>query len=153
VLRAKSPQHELLAATLAELLWQARSDALASFQPDVIVAVPMFWGRRLLRRANSPEIIARILAARLHAPCCPLLARRRHTLPQGRLAAPARFENVRGAFSFRRNYDCSGARVLLVDDILTTGATCGEAAKVLRQHGASRVAVAVLARAEGPPGT
>lgn len=75
-----------------------------------------------------------------------LLVRTRKTLPQADLPPSRRFENVRGAFRLAAGYDIRGARVLLVDDILTTGATCSEAAKVLKQAGAASVAVAVIAR-------
>jgi predicted amidophosphoribosyltransferase len=57
--------------------------------------------------------------------------------------------NVRGAFALASRYDLYGAHVLLVDDVLTTGATASEAAKVLKRAGVSMVAVAVLARADG----
>jgi ComF family protein len=150
VLRMKHPQHEVQAAALADLLWKECCSELSDFQPDVVVPVPMFWARRLSRGANSPDVIARVLAARLQVPWCGMLSRRRNTAPQASLSPPARFTNVRGAFRFRRDFDCSDARVLLVDDVLTTGATCGEAAKVLMQNGARRVAVAVVARANRP---
>ncbi len=78
-----------------------------------------------------------------------ILVRRRNTLPQAGLAPLRRFENVRGAFRVRRPNAVKDARVLLVDDVLTTGATCSEAADVLKQAGAAMVAVAVVARAEG----
>ena len=78
-----------------------------------------------------------------------ILVRRRNTLPQASLAPSRRFENVRGAFRVRRPETVKGARVLLVDDVLTTGATCSEAANVLKQAGVAMVAVAVIARAEG----
>jgi len=58
-----------------------------------------------------------------------------------------RFRNMRGAFRVRRPNLVHGARVLLVDDVLTTGATCSEASKMLKQAGAAMVAVAVVARA------
>jgi competence protein ComFC len=150
VLAVKHASHDMLAAGLAELLWQRRQAELIALAADLVVPIPMFWLRRLYRGANSPETIAAVLARRLNIPWLPVLSRRRNTLPQGRLTPLARFDNVRGAFRLRNGYDCSGARVLLVDDILTTGATCNEAGKVLRRHGAARVAVAVLARAEGP---
>ena len=76
---------------------------------------------------------------------------RRATRPQAGLSRRARLDNVRGSIRFReKEFDCQHARVLLVDDILTSGATCNEAAKALLGAGASQVYVAVLARAEGP---
>ena len=64
-----------------------------------------------------------------------------------------RFRNVRGAFRVRpRRYD-KGSRILLVDDVLTTGATCSEAASMLKKAGAKTVAVAVIARTEGQHAT
>jgi predicted amidophosphoribosyltransferase len=77
------------------------------------------------------------------------LKRRRATERQTHLSPPERRKNVRGAFRAARHRDLAGARVLLVDDIMTTGATAGEAAKMLVEAGAGFVAVAVLARAEG----
>jgi predicted amidophosphoribosyltransferase len=65
------------------------------------------------------------------------------------LTPPQRWENVRRAFSVRGGYHLKEAHVLLVDDILTTGATCSEAARTLRKAGASRVTVVVAARAIG----
>lgn len=60
-----------------------------------------------------------------------------------------RFRNIRGAFRLRAGYHLEAARVLLVDDILTTGATANEATRVLKAAGAAEVRVAVVARAEG----
>ena len=79
-----------------------------------------------------------------------LLVRRRRTAPQASLSPTKRVANVRGAFRARKHADLSGARLLLVDDIMTTGATVNEAAKMLCRGGASFVGVVVLARAEGP---
>lgn len=62
---------------------------------------------------------------------------------------PQRRENVHNAFAVRHKAQVSGKRVLLVDDILTSGATCSEAARILKMHGAATVVVAVLARAQG----
>jgi predicted amidophosphoribosyltransferase len=81
-----------------------------------------------------------------------LLVRCRNTLPQAGLQPLQRFRNMRGAFRVRRGAGVEHARVLLVDDVLTTGATCSEAAKMLKQAGASMVAVAVVARAQGTKG-
>jgi predicted amidophosphoribosyltransferase len=108
----------------------------------------MHWLRRVVRGANSAETLGAVLARRLAAPSgVGCLARRRFTRPQSGLSPHARFLNVRGAFRLRPGIDLAEARVLLVDDVLTTGATCGEIAKLLRQAGAAATAVAVVARA------
>lgn len=100
-----------------------------------------------MRGTNNPDILARQIARHLGVPDEPsLLIRRRDTLPQADLPPGRRFENVRGAFRIRAGYDIRGARVVLVDDVLTTGATSSEAAKTLKRAGAQAVVVAVIAR-------
>jgi ComF family protein len=134
VLRMKRPTHQMLSVAMGRLLAQRRRRELAELGADWVVPVPMYWTRRLRRGVNSPEI----------------LAGRRNTRPQADLSPRERFRNVRGAFRARPGYHLQGARVLLVDDILTTGATCSEAAGVLKQAGAAMVAAVVVARAQGP---
>lgn len=152
VLRMKRRQSESLSIAAARLYAQCRRDALAQARADMITPVPMHWLRRLGRGVNSPQIVARCLAGAMDVPLAPrMLARRRNTLPQSELLPRERLANVRGAFRVRAGYDLRGARVLLVDDILTTGATCGEIARVLRRAGATAVFAAVLARAQTPP--
>jgi ComF family protein len=150
VLRMKRPQHDALSLAIGRLLVDRRRERLAAVGADMIVPIPMFWGRRLRRGQNCPELLASCLAKSLGAPVqAAILARRRNTAPQAGLAPQRRFENVQGAFRVRRPDAVKGARVLLVDDVLTTGATCSEAAKMLKQAGAAMVAVAVVARAQG----
>jgi ComF family protein len=140
---------EPLSAAMGDLLVAKRRGMLAAVEADVVVHIPMYWGRRLVRGTNSPEILARRLARRLGIPWeSRLLVRRRNTLVQPDLPPRERFRNIQGAFRVDKGYDLGGARVLLVDDVLTTGATCSEAAKWLKQAGAAHVAVAVLARAD-----
>jgi ComF family protein len=147
----KHRRGEPLAAALTELLVRRRGQDLEDFRPDVVVPVPMHWWRRLGRGFNSPDVLAERLARVLRVPLAlGLLVRRRNTVPQMRLAPKMRFQNLRGALQLRAGEAIAGRRVLLVDDILTTGATCSEAARVLKQAGAVWVGVAVLARAEGP---
>ena len=150
VLRMKRPSHEALSAAMGRLLAERRREPLLEERADVIVPVPMFWGRRLVRGVNSADILAKCLAKSLGIPVRrDVLVRCRNTLPQARLSALRRFENVRGAFRVRRPQVARDARVVLVDDVLTTGATCSEAAKMLKRAGAASVTVAVVARAEG----
>ena len=129
----------------------AAASGVAAVAADVIVPIPMFWRRRLRRGKNCPELLAGTVwpnrwASQRHRR---VLVRLRNTSPQSGLPPSRRFENVRGAFRVRRPEAVRDARVLLVDDVLTTGATCSEAAKILKQSGAAMVAVAVVARAEG----
>ena len=146
----KRPTHNGLSVAMGRLLAQRRRDRLLELQSDIVIPVPMFWARRFHRGTNNTEVLANCLAKSLDIPARRrILVRHRHTQPQADLPPSRRFQNVRGAFRVRRPDVVEGARVLLVDDVLTTGATCSEAAKVLKQAGAASVAVAVVARAQG----
>ncbi len=154
VLRMKRPHEESLSAAMGLLLARRRATQLADLRPDLIVPVPMYWARRIRRGVNSPEILANSLGKALgSAVRRRVLTRRRNTLPQASLSPRRRFKNVHGAFRVRARYNLDGMRVLLVDDILTTGATCSEAARILKRAGAAVVAAAVIARAQGPDST
>jgi len=100
--------------------------------------------------AIAEDILARSIARHLSVPLVQgMLVRRRNTLPQRSLRPRERFSNARHAFGIRAGYDLDGSRVVLVDDILTTGATASEIAGLMKRAGASMVAVAVLARGTG----
>jgi predicted amidophosphoribosyltransferase len=134
---------------LGDLLAMTQRGELARWHPDAVVAIPMHWSRRMWRGVHSAEIVAGRLAAHLDVPLAShLLVRRRRTAPQARLAPSRRKANVRGAFGARASRDLARARLLLVDDIMTTGATLNEAAKTLLDAGADAVGAAVVARAE-----
>jgi len=154
VLRMKRPSGESLSGAIGRLLALRRGRQLAELGADLIAPVPMYWARRLGRGTNSPEILADCLGRCLGvAVGRRVLSRCRNTLPQANLGPSERFRNVRGAFRVRAGYDLEGLRVLLVDDILTSGATCSEAAKMLKEAGAAVVAAAVVARAQGTDST
>jgi ComF family protein len=149
VLRLKGPGNESLAKAMGQLLADQHAPAWQLARPDAVVAVPMHWLRRLTRRANNAELIATALAARLRLPLWHRAVRRvRNTRKQGPMLRTERLQNMRGAFRARPDFDFAGRHILIVDDILTTGATCNEIAKILKRAGASMVTVAVLARAE-----
>lgn len=150
VLRVKRASERGLAIALADLLAVANAERFSALAPDAIVPVPMHWSRKIWRGANSPETISERLARHLGVPIAShLLVRRRRTAPQASLSSTGRLANVRGAFRAREHADLPGARLLLVDDIMTTGATVNEAAKMLHRAGAGFIAVAVVARASG----
>jgi ComF family protein len=151
VLRGKKTGGQILVAALTRLLLEQHARSLCAWNADLLVPTPLYWMRRLWRGANSPEIIGETLAADLHVSCEPFaLRRRRWTRPQSGLPPRERTANVRGAFRVSKRCNLQGARVLLVDDILTSGATLTEMAKIVRAAGATAVATVVLARAEEP---
>lgn len=118
---------------------------------DAVVPVPLHPERLAERGFNQAALLAAPCAARWRLPFLPrALARARATRPQTDLDAAARRANVAGAFVVVRPAEVVGRRLLLVDDVLTTGATVGAAAHALNQGGAARVGVLVLARVADP---
>jgi ComF family protein len=149
VLRMKRPTHNALTIAMGRLLFRQRHQQLTEHPADVVVPIPMYWTRRLGRGINNPDVLANCLGTSLGLPVHRLLVRCLNTRPQAELPPSRRFENMRGAFRVRRPEMVKDARIWLVDDILTTGATCSEAAKMLKRAGAAWVGVAVVARAQG----
>ncbi len=120
---------------------------------DVIVPVPLSRARLIERRFNQSAILARHVARLSHVPSEPLaLIRTRHTPQQVGLTLEARRANVDGAFAVppRWRARLRGARVLLVDDVMTTGATANACARTLLSAGAASVDVLTLARVIEP---
>lgn len=110
---------------------------------DLVVPVPLSRKRLLKRGFNQSALLARFAFGNF----ADLLVRVRETRPQTELSGSERRLNVRRAFAVRPGFSLFGTRVLLVDDVLTTGATAEECARVLKEAGAVEVIVAVLARA------
>jgi len=148
LLRMKQSEGDPLSMAIGRLIWHERRERLEVLEPDVVAPIPLHWRRRIAHRTNSAAILAEVLSRHLHAPLAEgLLRRRRHTKPQFTLTPTQRWQNVRQAFSIGGGQHLNQAHVLLVDDILTTGATCSEAARALKKAGAARVTVVVAARA------
>lgn len=118
----------------------------ASF--DVIVPVPMHWWRKWRRGFNQAELLAREVSKRSGFPMAWALRRTRHRAPQAGLSNRERRTNVRGVFAVSDPSVVAGRRVLLVDDVVTTGSTAAACARVLKEAGAVRVALLTLARAD-----
>jgi predicted amidophosphoribosyltransferase len=103
------------------------------------------------RGTNEAAVLSQVVADHLRLPeAGDLLVCRRHIQQQHELNTADRRKNVRGAFRKSWGYDIHDARILLVDDVLTTGATANEIARVLCAAGAASVSVAVVCRALGP---
>ena len=132
--------------------WLERAGRPLLAQSDVIVPVPLHRLRLWKRRYNQAAELARSVSLRTGLPMDPLLLRRlRPTPSQGNMpSATARRSNVRGAFGVAPDRAPSGRRVLLVDDVMTTGATVNACAKALKKAGAASVYVLALARVVRP---
>ncbi|NIA08021.1 MAG: hypothetical protein GWP14_10395 [Actinobacteria bacterium] len=128
---------------LGELLYQAVQGAQLLDQFDLVTWVPLHWWRKFNRSYNQAELLARRVGSLSRKPCQGLLRKTRWTAPQTHLSRKGRLKNVRGSFGLRRGIRVNGKHVLLVDDVLTTGATASEAAGTLRESGAE-VCVGVL---------
>lgn len=116
---------------------------------EIVTAVPL-WRWRLLRRGyNQAEILARRWAWCLDLPCVSLLARRKGSRPQTRLSREQRRRNVRSSMRWRGSSGVPKS-VLLVDDVVTTGATLEEAARTLRRAGVELVHCLAIARTPNP---
>lgn len=133
----------------------ARADALGAFlaaEMDhvpagaIVVPVPLHRRREQLRGYNQSMLLAREAARRRGLPVMPALIRQRNTPRQVGLHADERARNILDAFSMAPTADVNGRDVVVIDDVLTTGATLGECAAVLRRAGATRVEAVVLAR-------
>lgn len=148
ILQLKYNRQLHLRHPVAEWLQEAMNDArLSQRRFDLIVPVPLHPARFRERGFNQAEMLANILSQKIDVPLGRALDRIRYTTTQTAFDRTDRMENLRGAFRLRKNIDMRGLQVLLVDDILTTGSTLSECARVLRQAGAHSVYAVTAARA------
>ncbi len=115
---------------------------------DLIVPLPMHWLRRWRRGFNQAELLAKFVGKRTGIPVRKVLRRKRATAQQAGLSSARRRTNVAGAFEVGKRVELEGRRVLLVDDVITTGSTAGACATALKRAGAARVVVLTLARTD-----
>ncbi len=135
--------------------WLSRTARELIEEADAIAPVPLHPLRLLRRRYNQAAEIARPLAAMTGTPYLPdALVRRRATATQGGKSGSGRKRNVAGAFEVpsARRGQVEGLRILLIDDVLTTGATAEGCARALKAAGAARVDLAVVARVQAAAG-
>lgn len=135
-----------LAASLAGLILDAAKNSIEDFSPHLLVPVPLHFERLRDRTYNQSLLLARALGQQLEITVpSRLLTRVRPTLSQQSLPAKERHKNLAGAFDVQG--DISGRRIILIDDVMTTGSTARECARILMRHGAEQIAVVVAARA------
>jgi competence protein ComFC len=132
-------------------------DLLASALPrderfDAVTPVPLHWRRQWDRGFNQSELLAREISRRCGIPVVSALKRVRATLTQAGLSNTGRRQNVTKAFQCRRGdrwvRRVEGKRILLIDDVMTTGSTAASCALALKRAGAVRVALLTIARVD-----
>lgn len=135
----RHPLADWLAATLSD-------ERILAQRVDCFIPVPLHSRRFREREFNQAEVLARLLAHRTGTPMRDCILRTRYTTTQTRFDRSERIENLRNAFAMRHNADVRDLHVVLIDDVLTTGSTLDECARVLRKAGASSVRAITVAR-------
>jgi ComF family protein len=150
VLRGKRGMHDDLTLSLGMKLGAALRARPTFDRPDAVIPIPVPTVRRLFRSSNPADVLAEAVARQVAAPrITGALHFSRPVRRQSNLTAAQRRRNLRKALATSDAFDLRGAHVLVVDDVLTTGATADEAARALLAGGAAKVSVAVVARGVG----
>ncbi len=114
---------------------------------DMIIPVPLHWTRRVKRQYNQSALLAKSLGKELKIPFNPTILKRiRHTVSQGHLTHKQRQKNVHNAFQVKHSYLIKGKTILVIDDVMTTGSTLNECAKILKKSGVKSVKVLTMHR-------
>lgn len=149
VILMKKKPFELLRRAVGELMAEQLTSQFGAESP-VLISVPNHWTRTWFRSVCQASSLAQSVSMQTGWPLLHGVVRRsRKTSKQGMLSWTERTHNVRGAFTLRPTKQIVGRHVIVIDDVLTSGATANEIAKVLLKGGAGRVSVAVAARGTG----
>jgi ComF family protein len=131
---------------LAQNLGKILTNAGSQISQCIITPVPLHSKRQRWRGFNQAENLAKVVAKNLNLPIENLLTRQRNTPPQAKLNKTEREKNLTGAFAINMKKSLQGKKIILIDDVVSTGSTILECAKVLKIAGASEVWGLVLAR-------
>jgi ComF family protein len=115
---------------------------------DLVIAMPMHWRKRWERGFNQAELLAKPVARRCRLKLSNTLRRKRYTKAQAGLTQAQRRDNLKDSFCVRSAHQIAGKRILLIDDVFTTGATLRSAAETLKAAGATHVTALTLARVD-----
>lgn len=147
VIEMKNRHNEQLAVQLGRLLGFYIFGADFFEELDLVTPVPTHWWRRVKRGFHGTDILAQSLADSCNLAYSNRILKCQHqTKKQGMLSTAGRFRNVRNAFTVGKPEAISGKTILVVDDVMTSGATASEAARILLSQGAANVYIGVVAR-------
>lgn len=150
VLELKRDMNETLTFQLGRLLGLRLKQQEFFAQVDLLLPVPIHWQRRFKRGFHAAAVIAEGVRATTQTAVGDGMMRcERLTEKQGTLTGPRRFSNVKDAFKLKSMVSIDGARIVIVDDVMTSGATLSELAKTLKRAGAVSVHCAIVARGTG----
>ena len=150
MLRMKHLSGESLALTAGKLLAQRIRELDWPTRPELVTAAPMHWLRQLWRGVSAAALLAEAVASELRLPIALKLLQSTGLRPrQSSLTPSRRRHNMRAAFRVSASYDLRDANVLIIDDVLTTGATANAMAQALRLAHAKTVFLGVVARGIG----
>ena len=145
--RYKYRGSEYLDACLADLMIRSLEQTMWHEGIEAVVPVPSHWLRRITEGSHAVMALATQIGRRLNVPCLSVMRRVRFERHQIGLSLGERIRNVQGAFALRSGVDVHDACICVVDDVMTSGATLNEVARVLKEAGARNVYNLVLARA------
>lgn len=150
VIQMKRSERDAVTIQMGQWLGDRLIKSKFSTEIDAIVPIPMHWSRRLRRGFHVAGLLAIGVARMTHIPIRDkLIYCRRATQKQGTLTTRQRFQNVKNCFAMRHPGISRGQKLLIVDDVMTSGATAVQASKTLLQGGANEVHVAFVARGVG----
>lgn len=144
IYRFKFDKKLLLGKLIAEYMSSAIADKYKDFTFDFVTFVPSNYIKRVFKGFNSAEILARNISDELNLPVVDTLGSKFHLKSQKSMSKKLRMKKIRGRF-FVKESDLKGKHILLIDDIMTTGSTLSECARVLKKAGASEISCATFA--------